>query len=372
MPTVTNTTISRSTPLLCRLKSRFLLSKQGSTKEVYHITLCIKGSELEFKPGDAVGILPQNPPILVKRALNSLNLKGDETVTDPRTKEKISVEAFLSTQANLSRLTSKMLQAIDPERFNALSKEDLTAYLYSNEPHDLFTQAKTPPALGTLVPLFAPLLPRFYSIASSARAHPDEIHLTVAVPSFIKDGEKRYGTASSFLSHQANEETPIPLYVQAAPHFALPKDETTHLIMIGPGTGVAPFRAFVQERKAQEATGKNWLFFGERNCNCDFYYEAEWRRYMEEGHLKLTKAFSRDQKDRVYVQDRLLENGSEIWRWLQEGTTLYVCGNAKNMAKAVDCALHHIAQTEGALSSDAARAYLTSLRKDKRYLTDVY
>ena len=361
MSTAPQTTYSRTAPFLAQIKDRTLLSKKGATKEVYHLSLSIKDSGLEFTPGDSIGILPQNCPTQTDHFLKALNLTGDETFTCPRTKQDLSARAFFHTGVNLSRLTLKMARLLSPEHAGNLA--DI-------EPLELLHKIKTPPPLADLAPLFAPLLPRFYSIASAPTAFPDEIHLTVAVPSFIIDGQKRYGTASSFLCHHATPDTLIPLYVQPAAHFALPQDPATNIIMIGPGTGIAPFRAFLQEREAQDATGKHWIFFGERNRQTDFYYEEEWQRHIQENRLRLDLAFSRDQDHKIYVQDRLLENAKELWHWIDEGATLYVCGDAKRMAKSVDATLLHIIQTQGHQSDPTA--FLRNLRKQKRYLTDVY
>ena len=328
---------------------------------MHHISLSIKGSGLEFEPGDAIGILPQNPTSQVDHFLSALNLTGDETFTCPRTEQDIASRKFLQTAANLTRLTTKMAKLLATEHSCDLTEMD---------PLELLHQIKTLPAIDTLAPLFAPLLPRFYSIASTLSAFPDEIHLTIAVPTFVIDGQRRYGIASSFLCHQATTETPISLYIQPAIHFTLPQDASAPLIMIGPGTGIAPFRAFIQEREAQSATGKHWIFFGERSRKTDFYYEEEWQRHIQENRLKLDLAFSRDQAHKIYVQDRLLENAKEVWQWIDEGACLYVCGDAKKMAKAVDATLKHIIQTEG--KHPDSGAFLRNLRKQRRYLTDVY
>ena len=359
-PIVKQSSFSRTTPFLARIKERHLLSKEGATKEVYHITLCIKDSGLRYTPGDAIGVLPQNSPAQIENYLTALGLKGEESLTCPRTKQDLTARTFFQKSVNLSRLTTKLAHAIAPNHTNDTSLAPL----------ELLRKATTPPPLDTLAPHFAPMLPRFYSIASSMSAFPDEIHLTVAVPSFIVDGVKRYGLASSFLCHAATPEPPIPLYIQSASHFALPQDTTKPLIMIGPGTGIAPFRAFIQERVAQGASGKHWLFFGDRNRKTDFYYEEEWNQYAQEGHLRLDLAFSRDQEHKIYVQDRLQENAQEVWQWIDQGATIYVCGDAKTMAKAVQSTLLGIIHTQG--KQEDAPAFLKTLRKEKRYLTDVY
>jgi sulfite reductase (NADPH) flavoprotein alpha-component len=220
---------------------------------------------------------------------------------------------------------------------------------------------------------FAPLLPRFYSVASSPKTHPDEVHLTVALSTYDHHGELRYGVASHFLCHIAEENaTAIPSYVQPTPHFTLPHNHEAHIIMIGPGTGVAPFRGFLHERLAHNAPGKNWLFFGERHRAFDFFYEEFWTSLVGQNKLRLDLAFSRDQEDKQYVQHRLTENGKELWSWLQEGAYLYLCGDADPMAKEVEATLLQIFKEHGNLAEADAKAYLKSMRHERRYLIDVY
>ncbi len=221
--------------------------------------------------------------------------------------------------------------------------------------------------------MLAPLLPRFYSIASSPSVHPDEAHLTVSLSSYEYKGEIRYGVASQFLCHLATPHvTPIPCYVQPAAHFTIPSHSHADLIMVGPGTGVAPFRAFVQERLAQNATGNHWLFFGERHRATDFFYEEFWTALAQQQKLKLDLAFSRDQAEKIYVQHRMEENGLELWNWLDRGAYLYVCGDADPMAKQVEQTLLQIFETHGKLSSEESKLFLKTLRKEKRFLSDVY
>jgi sulfite reductase (NADPH) flavoprotein alpha-component len=215
-------------------------------------------------------------------------------------------------------------------------------------------------------------MPRFYSIASSPKVYADEIHLTVAYSSAHVDGHLIVGVGSHFLCEQAHiESTPIPLYIQPSNHFTLPTP-TTSIILIGPGTGIAPFRAFIQERLATQAEGHNWLFFGERNRATDFYYGDYWTALEAQGRLRLDTAFSRDQAEKIYVQHKMLENKKALWEWLQQGAHLYVCGDAERMAKDVDAALQQIVQEEGLLTEEEARKYLKTLRQEKRYLLDVY
>jgi sulfite reductase (NADPH) flavoprotein alpha-component len=201
----------------------------------------------------------------------------------------------------------------------------------------------------------------------------DEVHLTVALFSFTHQAEQRYGVGSHFLCHLATpKKTPVPIYVQPAHHFTLPSDSDTPIIMVGPGTGIAPYRAFMQERMIQGASGKNWLFFGERNRKSDYFYEEEFEKLKSDGKLRLDLAFSRDQKEKIYVQHKMYENARDLWAWLQDGAYFYVCGDAHRMAKDVEHSLQNIVQKQGNMSEEAARAYVKALRTQKRYLADVY
>lgn len=327
---------TRKKPFCAKIKERFALTKPGSTKETYHVVLDIKDSDMEFKVGDSIGILAQNDPVLVQRMIASMGASGDEQILEPRTNEPMTLRDFLTHKANLSRYEE-----------HGISLQDLNQN-------------------------FAPLLPRFYSVASSPKTHPEEVHLTVTLSTYTYNGELRYGVASHFLCHLAREDsTLVPSYVQVAPHFMLPHDDAP-IIMVGPGTGVAPFRGFMQERLARAARGKNWLFFGERHRAFDFFYEEFWTPLATDNKLKLDLAFSRDQADKVYVQHKLLENGKELWSWLQDGAYFYVCGDAEPMAKEVEATIVQLAKQHGGMSDEDAKAYLKSLRLQKRYLLDVY
>ncbi len=322
--------INKANPFPAKIILREPLSKAGSTKETHHVVLDLKGSGMHFKVGDSIGVYAQNDPESVQNALQFLKASGDEMITDSRSGAILPLKDFLTHKVNLARLTP-----------------DLTQY--------------------------APLLPRFYSVASSLKTHPDEVHLTVVVSTYEDNGAVRYGVASHFLCHLAEpNKTLIPCFVLSTPHFTLPHNDQIPIIMIGPGTGVAPFRAFVQERLARAASGKNWLFFGERNRSTDFFYEEFWSSVVDKGSLRLDLAFSRDQADKLYVQHKMLEAGLELWGWIQEGAHFYVCGDADPMAKEVEAAFLHIAQAHGGLSDVQAREYLKTLRKEKRYLIDVY
>lgn len=378
--------IDRHHPALGRIKERYLLTKEGSTKQTYHLALDLMDTPISFKVGDSIGIFPQNDPLLVQHLIEAMKAKKEEWITDPKSGASITLWDFLSYKANLSRLTSSFLKLFytyeaGHDKKNHLhrllqqeNKPLLSQYLSTHDPLDLLKEYQNVQApLQELCTQFGPLLPRFYSVASSLLLHPKEVHLTVALFTFNHQGEQRYGVGSHFLCHLAKlDETPVPLYVLKAAHFRLPSDDSIPIIMVGPGTGVAPFRAFMQERVARGATDKNWLFFGERNRKTDYFYAADWEAWAKAGKLKLDLAFSRDQPEKIYVQHRMLEKAKEIWSWLEEGAHFYVCGDAHRMAKDVETTLQKIVREQGNKTEEAAKAYIKTLRTEKRYLIDVY
>lgn len=378
--------IDKSNPFFSKICVRSRLTKEGSSKETYHISLDLTGSNLQFRPGDSIGIFAQNDPLLVSHLLEAMGAKGDESIIDPRSKAPMSIRSFLTHKANLSRLTSPFLKLFyeleeEHDKKNKLhklleqdNKPQLSHYLSNHDPLSLFKEYENVKApLQTLCENFGPLLPRFYSIASSLACYPNQVHLTVAVFTFDRGGERRFGVASHFLCHLATlGDTPIPLYVQTGHAFALPTDSATPIIMIGPGTGVAPYRAFMQERVAQNTQGENWLFFGERNQATDFFYEEEWQKWVEQGKLRLDLAFSRDQVEKLYVQHRLEQRGAEIFSWIKKGAHLYICGDAHQMAKDVEETLCRIVEQHGGKSPVDAKNFLKQMRKERKLLLDVY
>ncbi len=356
-------TYHRTHPFHAKIKERYPLTKSGSTKSTYHVTLDISGSGLTFKVGDSLGIYAPNDPTIVLRILDAFKLDPQTAILHPRTAHPFTLEQFLETQANLARVTTSLMELFggtdDPKTMDVL---DL-ALKYGNRSFDL----------SQFLSKLSPLLPRFYSVASSPVLHPNEIHLLVALTSFQHGEEIRYGVASHFLNHRAEvNKTDVPCYVQPTSHFTIPESHETPIIMVGPGTGVAPFRAFLQERLHHHAGCKNWLFFGERNQKTDFFYEEYWTSLSLQNKLTVDLAFSRDQADKLYVQHKLLEKGRDVWAWLEAGAHFYVCGDADPMAKEVESAVHQICMTHGNLSHDNAKAYLKKLRHEKRYLADVY
>ncbi len=372
--------VGRASPFSAQIIERLPLTKQGSIKTTFHLTLDIEGSGLTFKAGDSLGIFGQNNPFLVDRLLKMLSAHGNECIIDPKTKSPISLRHFLLERANIGRANIGLMHLLKGHNDSLAillqphQEEKLKSFLGEHDPLDILhlCQAQEIP-LQEFCNQLSPLLPRFYSIASSQKHTPHRVDITVALSSYIHRGEPRFGVASYFLSHLAEENiTPIPLYVQPTPHFTLPSNPHTPIIMIGPGTGVAPFRGFMQERIATGALGKNWLFFGECNRATDFFYEDLWLSLKTQNRLHLDVAFSRDQAEKIYVQHLMLEKQALLWSWIEEGAMIYVCGDAEKMAKAVEMSWLTIFQAQGNMSLQDATLFLRRLKKEKRYLTDVY
>lgn len=346
---------SRTHPYIARIKERSLLTGPGSSKKTYHIVLELD-EPLDFKPGDSIGVIPTNDPVVVDRIIELLGAAGEEEIEDPKTGKPHPFREYLLHKANISKVSFHKLFAVEKTQLPLIEQ----VQHHKPSPHELCK-------------VLLPLMPRFYSIASSPKVYPREIHLTVSFVSFELNGQTHFGVGSHFLCMQAGlESTPIPIYVQPSNHFTLPEDPNRSIILIGPGTGIAPFRAFLQERIAHQAEGRNWLFFGERNRATDFYYGEYWLELEKQGRLRLDTAFSRDQAEKIYVQHRILEQKKSIWEWIQEEAILYVCGDAEQMAKDVDAALQQIVREEGQMSDEEARKFLKTMRHEKRYLLDVY
>ena len=354
------------------------LMTEGSDKETRHFELSLKDSSLNYLPGDSLGVVPTNCEEVVEDLLNTVGLGGEEAI-------QIGEESVVLKDALMNRLACTVLSKIQIKKFNEIAqteqltdllqianKEALVDYMWGRELIDLFLEF---PQQGIsaqeFVDLLRPMPPRLYSIASSLSAHTEEVHLTVAVVRYEGNGRKRKGVCSSYLAERVGES--VPCYLHPNKNFKLPEDSSTPIIMVGPGTGIAPFRAFIEERKATGAQGKNWLFFGDRSQKTDYLYGNEWESYQRDGILnELDLAWSRDQTEKVYVQHKMLEKSSQLWSWLQDGAVFYVCGDASRMARDVDQALRTIAEKEGALSEEDASAWVKSLQKERRYLKDVY
>jgi sulfite reductase (NADPH) flavoprotein alpha-component len=331
---------SKANPFPARLRTNRRLNGEGSSKDTRHFEIVLEGSGLAYEVGDALGVVPSNCPEFVSEILAASGLDGEEPVKGPSGKEK-------------------------PLRLALAEEYDLKPFV-----------AELPHCCATADDLIASLRripPRLYSISSSPKMHPGEVHLTVGVVRFEHNGRPRKGACSTFLADRAVADTPVPVFVHQSPGFKLPKDPTAPIIMVGPGTGVAPFRAFLEERRVTGATGRNWLLFGDQREATDFLYKDELSAWRDDGFLtRLDTAFSRDQAEKVYVQNRMLENAYEIWTWLEEGAYFYVCGDASRMAKDVDAALHEVGRIAAGLSPEAANGYIAKLKAAKRYCRDVY
>ncbi|MCX7712820.1 MAG: sulfite reductase subunit alpha [Chthoniobacterales bacterium] len=372
---------NRTNPFPAKLIVNKKITLPGSNKETRHFELSLEGSGLTYEVGDSLGVFPTNDPELVDAILKALNFTGDESVPLPTGFEAPIREALLQ-HFNITELTRQFLQACAQRDSSAQFlndlldpnlKTELDVYLYGRDILDSlreFDAARFSPV--EFVSYLRKLQPRLYSIASSMKVVGERVHLTVAIVRYEAHGRIRKGVCSTFLAERA-ERVPVPVFVHVAKHFRLPPNSDTPIIMVGPGTGIAPFRAFLQEREATAARGKNWLFFGEQKSEFDFFYREELEEWLRKGILfRLDTAFSRDQEYKIYVQHRLLENSREVFKWLEEGAYFYVCGDANRMAKDVDQALHQIVQKETSSSMEKASEYVNNLKQQKRYRRDVY
>ena len=379
---------SKDRPFPALLLENRLLSKPGSGKETRHFVIDLRGSGLTYKTGDSLGIFPSNRRSEVEEILQLLGATGDELVAPAtlRLPEPVPLRDVLTNKLALSKPTRKIIETLAAKASNAdekarlagllapESKDVLNSMLEQREFVDLlaeFPSARLTPQ--EFVDHLRKLMPRLYSIASSGKVYPMDVHLTVAIVRYETNRRQRVGVCSTFLSDRVKVGiTPVPVFVSDS-HFGPPEDGARDCIMVGPGTGIAPFRAFLQERVAAGAKGRNWLFFGDQKRSTDFLYEEEWQEMLAKNQLtRLDTAFSRDQLLKIYVQDRMRENAAELWSWIQGGAHFYVCGDAKRMAKDVDTALHNIVAAQGGMSVDQAADYVKQMKKEKRYQRDVY
>lgn len=373
---------SRTNPFPARLVTNRKLNGPVSAKDTRHFEISLEGSGLSYEVGDALGVVPQNCPALVNEILAALGCDGEEAVTGPAGDEtslrNALVRSFQITKPGSSFLQTVAERAGDSELKALLDparKADLDKFMYGREVIDILQRCPGAKfAAKEFVGLLAKLQPRLYSISSSPKAHPGQVHLTVAAVRYESYDRARKGVCSTFLADRVElNTTPVPVFVQTSHGFRLPPDLSTPVIMVGPGTGVAPFRAFLEERRATGAKGGNWLFFGDQHAAQDFLYRDELEAMKADGTLtRFDTAFSRDQAEKIYVQTRMLEQATDLWRWLEDGAHLYVCGDAKRMAKDVDAALHKVIESAGARTSDQAAEYVQKLKSAKRYQRDVY
>lgn len=368
---------TKEAPLTASLAVNQKITGRDSEKDVRHIEIDLGDSGLCYQPGDALGVWYQNDPDLVKELVELLWLKGDEPVTVEG--KTLSLAEALQWHFELTVNTCNIV-----ENYATLTRSETLLPLVGDKAQLQHYAATTPivdmvrfsPAqldAQALVDLLRPLTPRLYSIASSQAEVESEVHVTVGVVRYEIEGRARAGGASSFLADRVEEEGEVRVFIEHNDNFRLPSNPQTPVIMIGPGTGIAPFRAFMQQRAADGAEGKNWLFFGNPHFTEDFLYQVEWQRYVKEGVLsRIDLAWSRDQKEKVYVQDKLRQQGAELWRWINDGAHIYVCGDANRMAKDVEQALLEVIAEFGGMDIEAADEFLSELRIERRYQRDVY
>ena len=376
----------KNNPFHAKLVDRRRLSSPASQKDTQHFSVSLSGSGLTYKCGDSLGVYPVNNPKAVDALLTAAGFSGNESITIPKDTSSMSLREALSKRLSLNAPTYKFVQCLHDRATDAGQKSDLASKLVEADAEkkkswieqrefvDLFTEYPSAKiSAQELVELQRKLMPRLYSISSAPSKYPQEIHLTVAVVRYETNGRAREGVCSTYLADRARmNEADLPIFV-AESHFGLPANDDTPVIMVGPGTGVAPFRSFVMDRATRGAKGKNWLFFGDQRREHDFLYADEWDDYLKSGVLtKLDCAFSRDQAQKIYVQDRMKEKAAELWRWIQEGAYFYVCGDAKRMAKDVDATLHAIVAEQGKMTPEAAVEWVKQFKKDGRYQRDVY
>lgn len=355
----------KRSPFFSKIVERTLLSRIGSSRQTYGVTLDLAGSGIVYEPGDALAVIPRNDPAFVELILEKAGRTGKERVIDPKTAHSLSLRQFLSERANLSRVTGRLVRALKGGRERCARDRDVIDLLSDHLTKEI--------SLETLVGSFAPLLPRFYSVASAQTKERDRVDLLVSRLTYKMGDKTREGVASRFLCRSAEVgRTPVAIYHHPNRMFTIPKDRNKPLIMVGPGTGVAPYRAFLQERLRQGATGGHWLFFGERERAYDFYYEEFFSDLARKGVLRLDCAFSRDQREKIYVQDEMVRRADLIGEWIEGGAIIYICGDAHKMAKGVTKALREIVMEKKGLSEGGARDFLRTLRREGRLLMDVY
>jgi sulfite reductase (NADPH) flavoprotein alpha-component len=375
----TEAVYSRKNPFPAQLITNRLLNGPGSAKEVRHFEIAFEGSGLTYEVGDALGVVPANCPKLVDEVLCALSCSGEELV--PGTNGDVNVREALLSHYDITRFSQNFVAALadktGDEKLKQLASPnvngELKEFMRGREVIDLllaYSSAKW--SAAEFVSCLRKLQPRLYSISSSPKVHHGQVHLTVGIVRYESLSRGRKGVCSTFLADRCGE-TKVPVFVQPNNHFRPPADPSRPIIMVGPGTGIAPFRAFLEERRATKAKGKNWLFFGDQHAETDFLYRDELIGMNRDGILtRLDTAFSRDQQEKVYVQHRIIEHAKELFAWLEEGAHFYVCGDASRMAKDVDSTLHRVIQTAGGLTPEAAAEYVSRLKSERRYQRDVY
>ena len=368
---------TKKAPYTATLLESQKITGRDSVKDIRHIEISLEDSGIQYRPGDALGVWFKNDIRLVDELITALGLQRDDSISwsgDNYSLHNVLVNKLELTQS-YPAFATKYAEYANNVELNALldDKSVLRGYLAQRQIIDVVRQYPAKVNAQQFVDTLRMMTPRLYSIASSQAEVEDEVHLTVALVEYDAHGHAHQGGASGFLSTRLDEGGEVNVFVERNDNFRLPDDGNTPVIMIGPGTGIAPFRAFMQQREVEEASGENWLFFGNPNYTQDFLYQTEWQRFVKDGVLnKISLAFSRDQEQKVYVQHRMLEQGAELYQWLEQGAHIYVCGDANHMAKDVQDALVQIVIEHGAKSEEQAEQYISDLRRAKRYQKDVY
>lgn len=373
---------SRTNPFKAEVLENINLNGRGSNKETRHLELSLEGSHLEFEPGDSLGIYPENDPELADGIIQEMNWNPDEVITVNKQGETRSLREALISYYEITVLTKPLLQKaaelLSETPLDQLllpgQEEELRAYIEGRDLLDLIRDFNFKEVTASsFVSILRKMPARLYSIASSLRANPDEVHLTISTVRYEAHGRSRKGVCSIQCAERIQPGDYLPVYIQRNQNFKLPPHPETPIIMVGPGTGVAPFRSFLQEREELAAQGKTWLFFGDQHFVTDFLYQTEWQQWLKKDVLtKMDVAFSRDTEKKAYVQHRMLEQSRELYQWLEEGAVVYVCGDEKNMAHDVHETLIQIIEKEGGFNREQAEAYLAEMQHSKRYQRDVY
>jgi sulfite reductase (NADPH) flavoprotein alpha-component len=373
---------SRNNPFQAKVLKNINLNGAGSSKETRHIELSLKGSNLSYNPGDALGIVPSNDPELVNFILEEMEWDEEAVVTVGKQGETLSLRKALTSYFEITMLSRKILQQAavlteNSELQNLVLAENavqLKEYCHGRDLLDMLRDfGPWKASAQDIVSLLRKMTPRLYSIASSIAANPDEVHLTIGAVRYSANGRERKGVCSVLCAERVQEGEMLPVFIQTNKHFHLPESQDKDIIMVGPGTGIAPFRSFIQERAVNKAAGRSWLFFGDQHAAVDFLYQNEMENYQQNGVLtRVDTAFSRDTGQKVYVQHKMLEHSKELFEWIENGAYFYVCGDKERMAKDVNEALINVIEKEGAMSREDAENYLKDMQKQGRYQRDVY
>ncbi|MDQ1914678.1 sulfite reductase subunit alpha [Paenibacillus sp. GD4] len=373
---------SRNNPFQAKVLKNVNLNGAGSSKETRHLELSLQGSELSYVPGDCLGIYPENDPELVAALLEEMKWDPELQVTVSKQGDTLPLKEALSSYFEITLLTKKIMQQAaqlsDNEELQKLvlneNANQLKEYIDGRDLLDMLRDfGPWKASAQEIVSLLRKMTPRLYSIASSFAANPGEVHLTIGAVRYTAHGRVRKGVCSVQCAERLPEGDTLPVFIQQNKHFNLPESPEKDIIMVGPGTGIAPFRSFIQERAVTKAPGRAWLFFGDQRSATDFLYQDEFEQYQKDGVLtKVDTAFSRDSEQKVYVQHKMLESSKELFAWLEKGAYFYVCGDKQYMAKDVHNTLISIIATEGGMTQEAAEAYLNNMQEQGRYQRDVY